>query len=169
MASVLLWHTSRKDFTLLAPVPTTLPEGEDPRSCLRVSAWLWLMGCRTRELALIRGLYTFNRNTACLIETLLETQEQPPASFQGDCPAVRHHRNTVRLSFGAYQSPWDGNCEGLDRWIYKQPVSTVPLKLWDLSVTCHSTELAPLEPQADVWAYPPHKCHTKEGFQSTVL
>lgn len=61
MASVLLWIL---DGLHTATVPTTLPEGEDRRSCFRISAWLWLMGCRTRELALIRGLYTYNRNTA---------------------------------------------------------------------------------------------------------
>ena len=43
----------------MAPGPTGLPEGEAPRSCLRVSAWLWLMGCVTSESALILGLYTF--------------------------------------------------------------------------------------------------------------
>lgn len=36
-----------------------LPEDEEPRTCLRISAWLWLMGCRTSESARIRGLYTF--------------------------------------------------------------------------------------------------------------
>lgn len=36
-----------------------LPEGDVLRICLRTSAWLWLMGRVTRELALIRGLYTF--------------------------------------------------------------------------------------------------------------
>lgn len=39
-------------------VSEVLPEGDGPRICLRASAWLWLMGCVTRELALILGLYT---------------------------------------------------------------------------------------------------------------
>lgn len=38
-----------------------LPEEDEPRICLRVSAWLWLTGCMTSELALILGLYTFKR------------------------------------------------------------------------------------------------------------
>lgn len=38
-------------------VSAVLPEDE-PRICLRDSAWLWLMGCLTSELARMRGLYT---------------------------------------------------------------------------------------------------------------
>lgn len=40
-------------------MPVVLPEEDELRICLRVSAWLWLMGCLTSELALMRGLYTF--------------------------------------------------------------------------------------------------------------
>ena len=43
-----------------------LPEEDEPRICLRISAWLWLMGCMTSEFALILGLYTFKRKTASL-------------------------------------------------------------------------------------------------------
>lgn len=39
----------------------SFPEEDEPRICLRVSAWLWLTGCMTSELALILGLYTFKR------------------------------------------------------------------------------------------------------------
>lgn len=35
-----------------------LPDVVELRTRLRASAWLWLMGCRTRELARMRGLYT---------------------------------------------------------------------------------------------------------------
>lgn len=40
--------------------PAALPDDE-LRICLRASAWLWLMGCLTRELARMRGLYTCGR------------------------------------------------------------------------------------------------------------
>lgn len=42
-------------------VPAALPEDVELRICLRASAWLWLMGCLTRELARMRGLYTCGR------------------------------------------------------------------------------------------------------------
>ena len=59
----------------MAPGPTGLPEGEAPRSCLRVSAWLWLMGCVTSESALILGLYTFERKDSGLSIGSLKTPQ----------------------------------------------------------------------------------------------
>lgn len=43
-----------------------LPEDDEPRICLRMSAWLWLMGCVTSEFALILGLYTCKRKDSTL-------------------------------------------------------------------------------------------------------
>lgn len=52
-----------------------LPEDDEPRICLRVSAWLWLMGCVTSEFALILGLYTFKwKDSTFTIRSLWSSQ-----------------------------------------------------------------------------------------------
>lgn len=58
-------------------VSLVLPEEDGLRICLRASAWLWLMGCMTRELALILGLYTFKWKDSIVSIRPLPVQQAP--------------------------------------------------------------------------------------------
>lgn len=48
-------------------VAVVLPGEDEPTICLRISAWLWLMGCMTSEFALILGLYTCERKDSIFL------------------------------------------------------------------------------------------------------
>lgn len=64
-------------------VPAALPDDDELRICLRASAWLWLMGCLTRELARMRGLYTCGR------------RQHPQCHSLRDCDRPVPHASTV--------------------------------------------------------------------------
>lgn len=71
----------------------TVPELEALRICLRMSAWLWLTGCRTSESARIRGLYTLWRD---------RTVSEPPALALGPVGACLNRQVLLVLISSAH-------------------------------------------------------------------